>query len=159
MDRDYEGKGDVLHIQPEPVGCNYSRRNQVRRFNRFFFTQKIGEYAYGFTAGSEEEVNGDSLTVFGSTIVADAADFLKAFPQYTLNDYLYNLSCAQIQFMSIDNTHTKYLHGSDKKAWEEYKKALEANKKLDNFAIGLRKKMPKLGKGEVFEIPVPKKQN
>ena len=73
-----------------------------------------------------------------------------------MDDYLYRLSIAQIQFMSIDNTHTKYLKGSDKKAWNDYKSAYEAQQKLDNFMSGL--KMPKeLKSGEEYEIPVNKR--
>ena len=41
--------------------------------------------------------------------------------------------------MAVDNTHNKYLKGSDKKAWERYKKELEAQAKtqafLDNFKL------------------------
>ena len=123
----------------------------------FFFTQKIGEYGYGFTSDAEEEVSGDSLTVYGSTIIADAADFIRAFPQYTLDDYLYRLSCAQIQFMAVDNTHTKYLKGADKKAWNNYAEALKAQSKLDNFFGSLN--IPDLKAGEEFEIPVNKNKS
>ena len=126
--------------------------SQVHRPFRFFFTQKIGEYAYGFTSDEEEEIGGDSITVYGSTIIADAADFLRAFPQYRLDDYLYRLSIAQIQFMAIDNTHTKYLRGTDKKAWQNYKEAYEAQKKLETFLSGFGTK--KLAAGEEFEVPV-----
>jgi hypothetical protein len=57
--------------------------------------------------------------------------------------------------MAIDNTHTKYLHGSDKKAWNNYKEAYEAQQKLDNFLGGLS--APKdLKEGEEYEIPVHK---
>ena len=56
--------------------------------------------------------------------------------------------------MSIDNTHTKYLHGSDKKAWNDYKEAYEAQVKLDNFLSSM--KVPELKEGEEFEIPVNK---
>ena len=140
------------------MGCNHLGCYQVNRFEWFFFTQKIGEYAYGFTADEEEEINGDSITVYGSTIIADASDFLRAFPQYTLDDYMYHLSIAHIQFMAIDNTHTKYLKGSDKKAWNNYSEALKSQKKLDNFLDGLlgSKKIPQLKEGEEFEIPVRK---
>ena len=68
---------------------------------------------------------------------------------------MFNLSCAQIQFMSIDNTHTKYLKGRDKKAWNGYKDALEAQRKLDNFIGGFN--FPELDEGEEFDIPVRKK--
>ena len=129
--------------------------NHVDRLGRFFFTQKIGEYAYGFTADKEEELNGDSLTVYGSSVIADASDFLRAFPQYRLEDYLFRLSIAQIQFMSIDNTHTKYLKGKDKKAWENYKQALEAQRKLDNMFGSFH--IPDLKEGEEYEIPVKRK--
>ena len=99
---------------------------------------KIGEYAYGFTSDSEEEIGGDSITIYGSTIIADAADFLRAFPQYRLDDYLYRLSIAQVQFMAVDNTHTKYLRGTDKKAWQNFKEAYEAQKKLERFFNSMR---------------------
>ena len=118
-------------------------------------TEKSGEDAYGFTSDKEEEAGGDSITVYGSTIIADAADFLRAYPQYRLNDYLYRLSVAQIQFMAIDNTHTKYLRGSDKKAWNNYKEALEAQKKLESF-LG-KFKAPQLKEGEEYEVPVIRK--
>ena len=59
--------------------------------------------------------------------------------------------------MSIDNTHTKYLHGRDKKAWEGYKEALKAQESLDNFLGGLGK-IPHLKEGEEFEIPVRKEK-
>ena len=138
------------------MGGNHPRRDKVNRLDRFFFTQKIGEYAYGFTADAEEEIGGDSIIVYGSTIVADAADFLRAFPQYRLDDYLYRLSVAQIQFMAIDNTHTKYLKGADKKAWNNFKEAYEAQKKLETFINSFT--VPELKDGEEIEIPVRKKK-
>ena len=137
------------------MGCNHTWCYKVNRLERFFFTQKIGEYAYGFTSDAEEEVGGDSITVYGSTVIADASDFLRAFSQYTLDDYMYRLSIAQIQFMAVDNTHTKYLKGADKKAWNNYKDAYDAMQKAENFMDSL--KMPKdLAEGEVYEIPVHK---
>ena len=129
---------------------------QVNRLIWFFFTQKIGEYAYKFTADEEEEINGDSITIYGSTVIADAADFLRAFPQYRLDDYLFRLSIAQIQFMAVDNTHTKYLKGRDKKVWTTYKEALESQQKLDNFMAGFGK-FDDLKEGEEIDIPVKPK--
>jgi len=41
--------------------------------------------------------------------------------------------------MAVDNTHTKYLHGADKKAWTNYKEAYEAQAKFDNFIKGFDK--------------------
>lgn len=136
------------------MGCNHLGSNQVNRLVWFFFTQKIGEYAYGFSFDEEEEINGDSLTIYGSTIIADAADFIKVYTQYTLDDYLFNLSIAKIQFMAVDNTHTKYLKGRDKKAWTNYKEALESQRKLDGFFGNFN--IPELEEGEEFEIPVHK---
>ena len=136
------------------MGGDNPWRNQEYRPIGFFFTQKIGEYGYGFSSDEEEEISGDSLTVYGSTIVADASDFLRAFPQYTLDDYLYRLSCAQIQFMAVDNTHTKYLHGSDKKAWNNYKEALDAQRKFGDFFGNFN--LPDLKEGEEYEVPVKK---
>ena len=126
------------------------------RFGWFFFTQKIGEYGYGFSFDEEEEVSGDSLTIYGSTFIADAADFLKAYPQYRLEDYLFNLSIAQIQFMASDNTHTKYLKGKDKKVWNNYKEALEAQKNVEDFMVGLG--ALDLKEGEEFVIPIYKEK-
>ena len=134
------------------MGCYHIGCDKECGLVGFFFTQKIGEYGYGFTSDAEEEISGDSLTVYGSTIIADASDFIRAFPQYTLDDYLYRLSCAQIQFMAVDNTHTKYLKGADKKAWNNYAEALKAQTKLENFMGCL--KIPDLKAGEEFEIPV-----
>lgn len=136
------------------MGCNHTWCYKVHRLVWFFFTQKIGEYAYGFTSDAEEEIGGDSITVYGSTVIADASDFLRAFTQYRLDDYLYRLSIAQIQFMAVDNTHTKYLKGTDKKAWNDYKSAYEAQQKFENFLGGLN--IPQLKEGEEFEIPVRK---
>lgn len=59
--------------------------------------------------------------------------------------------------MAIDNTHTKYLKGADKKAWNNYGEAIKAQSKLDNFISGLN--IPKLANGEEFDIPVSKKNN
>lgn len=57
--------------------------------------------------------------------------------------------------MAVDNTHTKYLKGTDKKAWENYKEAYEAQRKLEGFfnKIGAPKD---LKAGEELEIPVHK---
>ena len=110
-----------------------------------------------FYSDEEEEINGDSLTVYGSSIVADAADFIRTFPQYRLDDYMYRLSVAQIQFLSIDNTHTKYLKGKDKKAWTNFKEAYECQKKFDNFFDSFD--VPSLKDGEEIEIPVRKSSN
>ena len=54
--------------------------------------------------------------------------------------------------MAVDNTHTKYLKGADKKVWENYKSAYEAQKKFENFLGGL--KMPELKEGEEYDIPL-----
>ena len=55
--------------------------------------------------------------------------------------------------MAIDNTHTKYLKGSDKKAWNNYSDALKAQQKYDNFFKGFN--VPDdLAEGEEIEIPV-----
>ena len=57
--------------------------------------------------------------------------------------------------MAVDNTHTKYLKGRDKTTWNNYKEALDAQNKLENFFEGLN--APKLEEGEEYEIPVNKK--
>ena len=57
--------------------------------------------------------------------------------------------------MAVDNTHTKYLRGADKKAWNDYKSAYEAQQKLDNFMSGFGVH-DDLKAGEEIEIPVNK---
>ena len=55
--------------------------------------------------------------------------------------------------MAVDNTHTKYLKGADKKAWNDYKEAYEAQSKLENFMNSFS--LPSdLKEGEEIEIPV-----
>ena len=56
--------------------------------------------------------------------------------------------------MAVDNTHTKYLNGTDKKAWNGYKEAYEANKQLETFMGGLG--ASNLKAGEEIDIPVNK---
>jgi hypothetical protein len=56
--------------------------------------------------------------------------------------------------MAVDNTHTKYLKGTDKKAWNGYKEAYEANQHLEKFMGGLGAN--KLKAGEEMDIPVNK---
>ena len=54
--------------------------------------------------------------------------------------------------MAIDNTHTKYLKGADKKAWNNYGEALKAQVKLENFINNFN--VPNLKEGEEYDIPV-----
>jgi len=54
--------------------------------------------------------------------------------------------------MAVDNTHTKYLKGADKKAWNNYGEALKAQSSLDGLLGG----MPKLKPGEEYDVPVKK---
>jgi hypothetical protein len=56
--------------------------------------------------------------------------------------------------MAIDNTHTKYLKGADKKTWKNYKEALDSQKQLDKFFNGLN--APELEDGEEFDVPIKK---
>ena len=56
--------------------------------------------------------------------------------------------------MAVDNTHTKYLKGADKKAWENYMEAFKAQKSLDSLFNGFN--APDLKEGEEYEIPVHK---
>lgn len=65
--------------------------------------------------------------------IGDISDMMIAFPQMTYNEYLYERSYAQIQFLSNDNTHMKYLKGKDKMIWEEYQKRLKAQRSFENF--------------------------
>ena len=59
--------------------------------------------------------------------------------------------------MAVDNTHTKYLKGTDKKAWQNFKEAYEAQKKVEGFfkSIGAPKE---LAAGEEYEVPVKRQK-
>jgi len=59
--------------------------------------------------------------------------------------------------MSIDNTHTKYLHGADKKVWNNYKEAMEAQQKLNGFMSGFNAK--NLKDGEEYDVPIHQPNN
>lgn len=54
--------------------------------------------------------------------------------------------------MAVDNTHTKYLVGVDKKVWNNYAEALKAQNKLEKFFDGM--KVPELKEGEEYEVPI-----
>lgn len=59
--------------------------------------------------------------------------------------------------MAVDNTHTKYLKGADKKAWNNYAEALKAQSQLDkleDFFVGAG--LPELKAGEEYDIPIRK---
>ena len=58
--------------------------------------------------------------------------------------------------MASDNTHTKYLKGKDKKVWNNYKEALEAQKNVEDFMVGLG--ALDLKEGEEFVIPIYKEK-
>ena len=45
--------------------------------------------------------------------IGDLGDFIRSFPQFTYDDYLYRLSMAQVLFLTVDSTHIKYLRGKD----------------------------------------------
>ena len=53
--------------------------------------------------------------------------------------------------MSTDNTHTKYLQGRDKKAWQTYKEAYVAQKKFETFmdSISPKGKNKKSGRQDI----------
>lgn len=57
--------------------------------------------------------------------------------------------------MAVDNTHTKYLKGVDKKTWNDFKSAYDAQQKLDSFMAGFGVH-DDLKAGEEIEIPVNK---
>lgn len=63
--------------------------------------------------------------------------------------------------MAIDNTHTKYLKGKDKKIWNDYKETFDAQRKLDSFGESLLSKidLEKLQGGEVIDIPIRHKKD
>lgn len=54
--------------------------------------------------------------------------------------------------MSIDNTHTKYLKGHDKKVWNNFKSAYEAQNKLASFLDAFSSFGDDMGDEEEIEI-------
>lgn len=65
---------------------------------------------------------------------------LKAFPQMSYNEYMYERSIAQLQFMATDSTHTKYLSDKDKKIIENYNTRLKDQQTLEAFFDGFKKR-------------------
>lgn len=57
----------------------------------------------------------------------------------TYNEYMYERSIAQIQFMATDNTHVKYLKDKDKRIWENYKEIIKSQTMLENLFASHRK--------------------
>lgn len=55
----------------------------------------------------------------------------------THNEYLYELSVAQLQLMASDSSHVKYLKGKDKEIWDNYQKILKAQKNFSSFLGGM----------------------
>ena len=110
--------------------------DQVDWFVTGFYDARIGEAIYGFSDQYEEE-DGGTITILAASQIGDLADILKAFPQMTYNEYMYERSIAQMQFMVNDNSHIKYLKGRDKVIWENYQKMLKAQERFDAF-IGIK---------------------
>jgi hypothetical protein len=54
------------------------------------------------------------------------ADFLKAFPQFTVDYYLWGLSLPMIKIMGIDASHTLYLSEKQAKEYRTWKSARNA---------------------------------
>ena len=58
---------------------------------------------------------------------------MKLFPQITYDEYMFERSIAQMQFMAVDSTHTKYLSENDKKMLKDYNELLKAQEKFAKF--------------------------
>lgn len=65
--------------------------------------------------------------------IGDVADMMKAFPQITYNEYMYERSYAQLQILAGDSTHVHYFNEKDKKIWENYKKIIKAQNEFESF--------------------------
>jgi len=112
---------------------------QVDRFVSGFYDARIGESVFGFS-NQDEDASGGTIRIMARSSIGDLSDMLKIFPQMTYDEYMYERSYAQIQFMAMDNTHVKYLEGKDKQIWENYQKLLKAQEKFDAFMeLGARK--------------------
>src|SRR5574344_2701185 len=112
------------------------------KFNRLitgFYDARIGEAVYGFSDQYEEECGG-TITILARSQIGDLTDMLKTFPQMTYNEYMYERSIAQIQFMATDNTHVKYLSDKDKKIIENYNTRLKDQQTLEAFFDGFKKR-------------------
>ena len=60
--------------------------------------------------------------------IGDLGDFIRSFPQFTYDDYLYRLSMAQVLFLTVDSSHIKYLRGKDKEIWEKFWKRRKSDR-------------------------------
>jgi thymidylate synthase len=111
------------------------------KFNRLitgFYDARIGEQIFGFSDQDEDE-SGGTITILARSQIGDLTDMLKTFPQMTYNEYMYERSIAQIQFMATDNTHVKYLKDKDKRIWENYKEIIKSQTMLENLFASHRK--------------------
>lgn len=52
--------------------------------------------------------------IYSVSEVGDMADFLKAFPFVSMDDYMWKMSSPMIRIMAADNTHVEHL--SEKQA-------------------------------------------
>ena len=68
--------------------------------------------------------------------IGDLSDMLKTFPQMSYNEYMYERSIAQINFMATDSTHVKYLNKKDKKKREKFQEIIKAQNGLESLFKG-----------------------
>ena len=113
--------------------------DQVDWFVTGFYAARIGEAIYGFSDQDEDD-SGGTITIMARSQIGDLADMLKTFPQMSYNEYMYERSIAQLQFMATDTTHTKYLSDKDKKIIENYNTRLKDQQTLEAFFDGFKKR-------------------
>lgn len=57
------------------------------------------------------------MTIYSSSIVGEAMDFIKRYPSTTFEDYFWKYSAAMIKIMSSDGTYQAYLSEKQARAY------------------------------------------
>ena len=76
----------------------------------------------------EEGESRGTIQLNAGTAIGECGDFLKAFPSFSYNDYMFKLSIAKILMMSNDITHPYYMTEKEKDIWKksyQWQKSLE----------------------------------
>lgn len=72
--------------------------------------------------------------IYSVSAIGDMVDFLKANPFCTIEEYMWGLSSAMIQIMSMDYSHVNYLTDKESK--------VNAGKDLDDKSFANEYKVP-----------------
>ena len=85
--------------------------------------------------GNDSGDESRNITLYAVTPIGSETDFLKAFPNISYEQYLYKLSIAKIQLMSIDFTRDAYL---SEEQYKRYKRLTAPKMSTEAFFSHLK---------------------